>query len=455
MTQTWQEYLAQGRERFRVDVLDLLRIPSISTDPAHAGEVRRGAQWAADRLRRAGIEHVQIMETTGHPVVYGDWLHAPGRPTVLFYGHFDVQPVDPLDLWTSPPFEPVEREGKLFARGAADMKASLLLPAIACEALLATEGTLPVNVKFLWEAEEEIGSPSLPGFIASRTELLACDTAVNADGGNGSPDLPISAIARRGLASIQINVRSAQIDMHSGAGGAAPNSIHALVYILDSMRDAEGRITVPGFYDDVRPLTEQDREQLARYAGSVERLKQSAGFKDFYGEPEFTAYERTVVRPTLEVNGIWGGYQGPGSKTVIPAEAHAKITCRLVPDQRPERIEQLLLDHIRRVAPPQVDVTVEVQPGSSDPYLMPDDHFGLLALDRALAAHTGKEPLHIRWSGTVPVLAMLKKYLDVYTVTLGCTDAGGAVHAPNEFIRMSEFDRMQPAYCLFLKELGR
>lgn len=455
MSELWQRYLTENHDRFLGELLDLLRIPSISTAPEYAGEVRRAAQWTADRLRQAGMEGVRILETEGHPVVYGEWLHAPDKPTLLFYGHFDVQPVDPLNLWTSPPFEPEIRDGRLYARGVADMKSSMLLPIIACEALLRTEGRLPVNVKFLYEAEEEIGSPSLPRFLAQHRDLLACDMAVNADGGNGTADRPVAAIARRGLCGLQINVRSATTDLHSGAGGAAPNSIHALVRILDSMRDAEGRILVEGFYDEVRPLSEADREKIAAGAFMAERMKQNGVIKEFFGEPEFTPYERMVARPTLEVNGIWGGYQGDGVKTVIPCEAHAKITCRLVPDQTPAQIRQRLLDHIRLHAPSAADVSVEVLPGEADPYLMAEGHFGQAALDRTLTALCGRAPVHVRWSGTVPILGMLKRELGVDTVTLGCTDGGGGVHAPNEFLRLEDFRRMQGAYCLFLQEAGK
>lgn len=455
MAERWMEYLEQNRDRFESELLELLRIPSISTDTAYAGEVRRAADWAANRLRQAGIEQVAVMETGGHPVVYGEWLHAPGKPTLLIYGHFDVQPVDPVALWSSPPFEPTIRDSKVFARGAADMKGSLLLPIFACEALLRTEGTLPVNVKFLLEAEEEIGSPSLEPFIAAHRELLACDAALNADGGNGPADRPVAAIARRGLCALQINVRSAKGDLHSGSGGAAPNSIHALVRILDSMRSPDGRILVEGFYDEVRELSEKERAEIAASAGPLEQMKERLGIKDFYGEPGFTPYERTVARPTLEVNGIWGGYQGEGTKTVIPCEAHAKITCRLVANQNPDLIRRKLIAHIERVAPPQVDVTVDSFPGDALPYMMDKGSVAQAALDRALTAMCGQAPLHVRWPGTVPVLSMLKAQLGVDSITLGCTTGGGNVHAPDEFLQLDEFRRMLPIVGRFLQEFGR
>lgn len=455
MTEAWQRYLDQHQDRFLAEFLDLLRIPSISTIPESAGEVRRAAEWTARRLQAASLEHVRIMETGGHPLVYGDWLHAPGRPTLLFYGHFDVQPVDPLDLWNSPPFEPVVEDGRVYARGASDMKGNLLLPVIACEALLQTGGALPVNVKFVMEGEEEVGSPALAPFIAAHHDLLACDVAVSADGGNGTPEEPVAGIGTRGLGSLQINVRTASTDLHSGNGGMAPNSIHALVRLLDSLRDAEGRILVEGFYDEVRPLTDAERRQIAAFPGSLEEYLSRNGIRETFGEPEYTAKERVASRPTLEVNGIWGGYQGAGTKTVIPAEAHAKLTCRLVPDQSPEQLLEKVSAHIRRHTPSYAEVTVEIPPDGADPYMLPGDHPALAALERVLTAMTGKAPTR-RWGGgTVPIMGMLKRELGVETVTMGASQGDERAHAPDEFLRLSNFTRMQRAFCLYLQEMAR
>jgi acetylornithine deacetylase/succinyl-diaminopimelate desuccinylase-like protein len=456
MANSWSDYLEAHQTRFVEELLALLRIPSISTDPSHAADVRRAAEWTAERLCAAGIENVQILETGGHPVVYGDWLHAQGQPTLLIYGHFDVQPADPLELWESPPFEPVIRDGRVYARGASDMKGNLLLPIVACEAFLRTAGRLPVNVKFLFEGEEEIGSPSLERFVAENKDLLTCDMSVCADGGVGSYEEPTVIVGRRGLTALEVHVRSAATDLHSGgAGGLVPNAIHALVRILDSMRDEEGRILVPGFYDQVRPLSDAERAEINAAPFDAETYKANTGIRDFFGEPEYTPLERNAARPTLEVNGIWGGYQGEGTKTVIPCEAHAKITCRLVPDQSPERVRDAVIAHIHRVAPPQVEVRVDTFPGDAAPFVLSPDHPGLAAIERAVADVSAKPPRRVRAGGTVPVTALFQVLLGVGTVTLGASQGDERAHAPNEFLRLDNFARIQRAYGLLLEYVAR
>jgi acetylornithine deacetylase/succinyl-diaminopimelate desuccinylase-like protein len=455
MSGTWQEYLADNQQRFVDELLEFLRIPSVSTDSAYAGDVRNAAQWIAVRMEQAGIEGVQILETDGHPIVYGEWLHAKGQPTLLVYGHFDVQPADPLHLWTNPPFEPTVVDDLVYARGASDMKGNDLLPVIACEALLQTTGTIPVNVKFLFEGEEEIGSPSLEPFISAHQELLACDMVVCADGGVGSKSAPIVNVGRRGLIGLEVHVKSASTDLHSGgAGGIAPNAIHALTHILDSMRDSEGRILVEGFYDDVRPLTDEDRAEIAKYPFDEMDYRLKTGVKAFFGEPEFTPQERNTVRPTLEINGIWGGYQGEGTKTVIPREAFAKITCRLVPDQKPAQIQQLVAAHIRSHAPAEVDVTVTTAPGDAEAYVLDRNHLGLAALEEALTAASDAAPVRVRAGGTVPITAMFKNILGVDTVTLGATLGHDGAHAPNEHYSLSNFARIQGVFCMLFEKIG-
>lgn len=455
MAADWNDFLQEHQSRFLDEFLELLRIPSISTDPAAADDVRRAADWVADRLRQAGMEEVRILETGGHPAVYGEWCGAGGKPTVLIYGHFDVQPVDPLHLWTHPPFEPAVVEDRVYARGATDMKGNLLLPIIACEALLRTEGQLPVNVKFLLEGEEEIGSPHLGPLLQEHRQLLACDVMVSADGGCGTPDRPEVWLGPRGLVALQINVRTADRDLHSGNGGLAPNPIHALVRLLDSMRDGEGRITVAGFYDAVRPLSDAERAEIAAAAPPLAQYRAATGVRGFFGEPGYTPFERASARPTLEVNGIWGGFTGEGIKTVIPCEAHAKITCRLVPDQRPADIREKLLAHIRQHAPAYAEVTVDVLPGEADPYLIPADHPAQKALVRVLTALTGQTPRVTRGFGTVPVMGMVKRILGVETITLGMGQADERGHAPDEFFRLDSFVRGQRAYVMLLHELSR
>ena len=448
-------YLEANQPRFREELLDLLRIPSVSTDPERAGEVRRAAEWVAARLRRAGMTDVRLLETGGHPAVYGEWLGAPGRPTVLVYGHFDVQPADPLHLWTHPPFEPAVVEGRVYARGATDMKGNLLLPIIACEALLQTEGRLPLNVKFLFEGEEEIGSPHLGPVLEQNRDLLACDVMVSADGGMGTPERPEVWLGPRGLVALQIHLRTADRDLHSGNGGLAVNPIHALVRLLDSMRDAEGRVTVAGFYDRVRPLTPAERAEIAAAALPLEEFRRTTGARGFFGEPEYTPWERASARPTLEVNGIWGGFTGPGVKTVIPCEAHAKITCRLVPDQSPAEIREKLVAHILAHTPAYAEVSIEHLPGEADPYLIPPDHPAQRALVRVLTRLTGREPRVTRGFGTVPVMGLVKRVLGAETITLGVGQSDERAHAPDEFLRLASFERGQQAFVMLLAELAR
>ncbi len=335
---TWETYLQEQQPRYQEELLQFLSIPSISALPEHASAVQEAARWVANRLTAAGLENVQTLPTGGHPVVYGEWLHAPGKPTVMIYGHFDTQPADPLELWTSPPFAPEVRDDRVYARGASDDKGNMFVPILAVEALLQTSGALPVNVKFFLEGQEEIGSPQLPAFIARQRDLLACDLVLSADGGQYGEQQPALLIAFKGLAGAQIDVYGASTDLHSGVyGGAVANPIHALAHILDSMRSPEGKILVEGFYDAVVPLSAGDRAAIAAVPFDEQAYKAAIGVDALVAEPGYTPQEHLAGRPTLEVNGIWGGFQGEGTKTVLPNEAHAKITCRLVADQDPLR----------------------------------------------------------------------------------------------------------------------
>src|SRR5688572_355026 len=332
----WHRYLRDNGTRFQEELLDFLRIPSISALPENASEVRAAAEWLARRLTAAGVEGARVLETGGHPVVYGEWIGAPGKPTVLLYGHFDVQPVDPLDEWQTPPFEPTIRDGRVYARGATDDKGNLFLSILAVEALLATTGELPVNVKFLLEGQEEIGSPQLGAFLAANKALFACDVIVSADGGRLGEDPPALIIGTKGICALSIDVRGAKSDLHSGIyGGAVANPLHALAQILSTMRGADGKILVEGFYDDVAPLSEADRARIAAAPFDEAAYKELLGIEDVFGEPGYSTLERAWARPTLEINGMWGGFQGAGMKTVLPAAAHAKVSCRLVADQDP------------------------------------------------------------------------------------------------------------------------
>ena len=452
----WESYLEEHKPRFLEELLDLLRIPSISSLPEHAADVARAAEWTASRLRAAGVEAVRVLPTGGHPVVYGDWLHAPGKPTILIYGHFDTQPVDPLALWSQDPFDPVVRDGRIYARGASDDKGNMLTPILAVEALLRETGSLPINVKFFLEGQEEIGSPQIPAFLREQRALFACDLVVSADSGQWSADQPALQVGNRGLCAVGIDVRGASSDLHSGSyGGAVANPIHALVHILDSMRAPDGRILVEGFYDDVRPLSAEDHAAIAAVPLDETAYMRAVGVDALVGEQGYSALERVWARPTLEVNGIWGGFQGQGTKTVLPNEAHAKITCRLVPDQEPATIAARVVAHAERHAPPGVRVTARALAGSARPYRIPADHWGNLAAADVLRELYGKEPLQIRSGGSVPVCELFQNTLDAYTVgfAFGLEDEG--FHAPNEFFRLSSFERGPLAYARLLQRLAR
>ena len=451
----WENYLTQNRQRFLDELMEFLRIPSISALPAHAAEVQRAAQWVEKRMKDAGIESVRIMPTGGHPVVYGEWLHAHGKPTILIYGHFDTQPVDPLNLWDSPPFEPVIKDGRIYARGASDNKGNLFIPLTVAEAMLKTAAKLPLNLKFFFEGQEEIGSPQLQPFIAAHKDLFSCDMVFSADGGQWSEDHPGLVLGTRGLASVFVDVQGPDHDLHSGTyGGAVANPIHALVRILDSLHDRDGRITVEGFYNKVRPLSSEERAQMARVPYEEAEYLGEPGSVSVFGEPGFSTYERTWARPTLEINGIWGGFQGEGLKTVLPSMAHAKISCRLVADQDPSQIADLVANHIKKVAPPGVKVSFGNRGSGSFPYLIPPDHRGLGIAASVLKDLYGKEPYIIRSGGTIPVNPVFLEHLGAYTVIFGFGLEDERLHSPNEFFRLSSFEKGQKAYGMLWERLG-
>jgi acetylornithine deacetylase/succinyl-diaminopimelate desuccinylase-like protein len=455
MVNDWQHYLAENRDLFLTELLNFLRIPSISSLPEHAADVQKAAQWVAARMQKAGIEQVNIMPTGGHPVVYGQWLNAPGKPTVLIYGHFDTQPVDPLELWNDPPFSAQVKDGRIFARGASDDKGNMLVPILAIEALLKSEGTLPINVKLLFEGQEEIGSPQLPDFIASYKDLLACDLVISADGAQWEEDQPALWLGLKGICALQIDVFGANSDLHSGAyGGAVQNPLHALVQILDSMRSRDGKILVEGFYDRVRPLSDAERQQIAAVPFAEEDYKKQIGVTGLFGEAGYSTLERSWARPTLELNGLYGGFQGAGVKTVLPREAHAKITCRLVAEQDPKEIVELIKTHVRKHTPAGVLVEVQAEGSSSKPYLMPADHPGNEVAKGVLKTLYGKDPYYVRTGGSIPFCSIVLEHLGVYTVNFAFGLPDERAHAPNEFFRIDSFEKGQKAYALLLKRLA-
>jgi acetylornithine deacetylase/succinyl-diaminopimelate desuccinylase-like protein len=451
----WQNFIEERKEKYVSELSDLLSIPSISSLSEHADDVRRAGEWVAERLRKAGMDAVEVMPTGGHPVVYGQWLNAPGKPTVLIYGHFDVQPADPLELWTTPPFEPDIRDERIYARGASDDKGNMLIPIIAVEALLCTDGALPVNLKFLFEGQEEIGSPQLPEFLKINREVFGCDVILNADSGQWSEDQPSLLTSLRGLCGLQLDVTGADSDLHSGMyGGAVQNPIHAMIQILNSMRGSDGRILIEGFYDSVRDLSDAEKAQIDSLPFDEAEFMNRVGVSELFGEAGFSNPERIWTRPTLELNGIWGGFQGEGLKTVLPNKAHAKITCRLVADQDPEHINRLIETHIRKNIPAGVKVDMTPIDSNANPYIMPTDLPGSLAAIEVLSELYGRKPILIREGGSVPILALLLEHLGTHATCFGFGMNDERFHAPDEFFRLKSFELGQRAYCKILHRLG-
>jgi len=448
------QYIREHRERFLDELKEVVSIPSVSTDPRHQANMRRCAEWVAGRLRDLGMGRVEIFPTAGHPVVYGEFLAAgPGTPTVLIYGHYDVQPPDPLDLWQSDPFEPTLRGDNLVARGASDNKGQTMAALKAMEAVVRT-GHLPVNVKFLIEGEEEIGSPSLGEFIAGHKGLLACDFCFNPDAGMIAADLPTITYALRGLAYFELRVYGPAHDLHSGLyGGVVHNPAQALCELIAGMHDGQGRVTLPGFYDKVRPLDVQERAELARLPMGEDFYLQGTGVPVLWGEWGYSPVERTGARPTLEVNGLLAGFTGEGSKTVIPAWAMAKISLRLVPDQDPDEVHQQLLRYLEVNAPPTI--RWEVIPMVGSPASISDRHSpGVQALSQALEAVWGRRPTFKREGGSVPVVAQMQKLLGVDSVLTGFGLPDDNVHAPNEKLHLPTWYRGMEAIVHFLYNLA-
>jgi acetylornithine deacetylase/succinyl-diaminopimelate desuccinylase-like protein len=419
---------------------ELVRIPSISALPEHAPDCRRAAEWIAADLERIGMEHVELAETGGHPIVYADWLHADGAPTVLVYCHYDVQPVDPLDLWTSPPFEPVVVGNRILGRGVADDKGQLHLHLRAIEALLGTRGRLPINLRIVFEGEEESSSVHLDDWLAANRHRLAADFALISDTGFFEGNIPSITIALRGMLYVQIDVTGTDVDLHSGGyGGAVENPANALARIIAGLKDEQGRILVPGFYDDVVELTDQERRRLAELPFDEEAYLARLGLPELHGEAGYTTLERRGARPTLDVNGLWGGFQGEGSKTIIPAHAHAKVSCRLVTAQDPDRIFEALRDHVLAIAPAGIRVDV-TKLGGGHPSLTPIDHPATQAAARALAATFGREPVYIREGGSIPVCATFEQTLGLPVVLLGFDPPDQRAHAPNEWMDLDNYE---------------
>jgi acetylornithine deacetylase/succinyl-diaminopimelate desuccinylase-like protein len=434
-------YLDANASRARDELFDFLRIPSVSARPEHDADTRRAAEWLRDALERIGLK-TTVHETAGHPIVVGEWREAgTGAPTVLVYGHYDVQPAEPLELWESPAFEPTVRDGKLFARGSVDDKGQLFLHVKALEAHLAVHGRLPLNVIVLAEGEEEVGSEHLEAFIAARRDVLACDAVIISDSAMFAPGIPSILSSLRGMAYFQIDVQGPSGDLHSGSyGGAVVNPAMALARILATMHDATGKVAIPGFYDDVRPWSADVLRQMRGLPFDEEHFRAETGAPALGGETGHTVLERLWTRPTCEVNGLLSGYTGEGAKTVLPARAMAKVSCRLVPDQDPQAIEQLMAAHVARVAPEGVTVTVRHLHGGR-PWRA--ELAGPLfdAAREALAAVFGREPVVTGEGGSIPVVGDFERILGTPVLLVGFGLPGENAHAPNEWLSMDNFDR--------------
>jgi acetylornithine deacetylase/succinyl-diaminopimelate desuccinylase-like protein len=433
------QMLATNESRYLRELAEFVAIPSISTDPARAGDVRRAAGWVAERLRRAGHPDVSVWETSRHPAVFGCSNHAPGAPTVLIYGHMDVQPPDPIEAWTSPPFVLTERNGRLYGRGVSDDKASMLLPILAAEAFFATGTQPPVNLRFLFEAEEEIGSPNLPELVRTHRDALGCDVVLSADGAMWRADVPCITVSARGLASLAFTVRGPRKDLHSGRhGGGVANPLHAAAELVASLH-AGGMVAVEGFYDDVEPIEPALLRGLDRLSFDEAQYLTEVGARAPFGEPGFSTLARQWYRPTLEVNGFYGGYQGPGSKTVLPSEAHVKITCRLVPGQQPEAVVTKVRRHLERRCPPGVSLIIETEGHGAPAYRVSPDSRAVRAAADTLALVFGKQPDVVGMGGTVPIVTTFRGLLGVDTVFFSFSTADEDIHAPNEFYRPERF----------------
>ena len=448
------EFLQGSREKSLGELNEWLRIPSVSAKSEHRADTASAAEWLANRMRDAGLQTVEIVPTAGHPVVLGEWRGAPsGAPTLLVYGHYDVQPPEPLDEWHTPPFEPTVRDGKLFARGSVDDKGQVYLHLKAVEAHLANGGALPVNVIFCVEGEEEIGSPNLAAFLARNAGRLKCDAVMISDTTMFAPGLPSITIGLRGLAYMEIRVQGPQSDLHSGVyGGAVVNPANALAKIISQLHDENGRVTVPGFYDRVRELSADERAAIAGLPFEEETLRAEVGAAALGGEKGYSALERVWARPTLDVNGLLSGYTGEGAKTVLPGRAMAKVSMRLVPDQDFKEVERLFTSHVLSLAPPGVRVEVEALHGGQPWYAEPSGPL-FDAAKRALARAFGREPVTIREGGSIPIVQAFQETLGAPVVLIGFGLPGENAHAPNEWMSVDNFHRGAEAIAALYDEL--
>jgi acetylornithine deacetylase/succinyl-diaminopimelate desuccinylase-like protein len=449
---------ARGQQaRFLEELKSLLRIPSISTLPEHKGDVRLAAESLAQEMERIGLEHVRVIETSGHPLVYGDWLHAAGKPTCLAYGHYDVQPPDPLDEWLTPPFEPTERNGNLYARGAVDDKGQMYMHLKAQEAMLqAPGGKLPINVRLLLEGEEEVGGEGIAWFVREHPDQLQADFALVSDTEMFAPGLPTLVVGLRGMIYTELEAVGAQTDLHSGIyGGAAPNPFIALAQVIAALKDPQGRILIPGFYDQVAAPSADELKAWKRLPFDEDHYRTSEiGSRELTGEPGFSVQERTWARPTMDVHGMPGGFIGAGAKTVIPAKATAKISFRLVPGMHPQEVYAQYKTYVESLQPKGIELRVRLI-HSGEPIVVKTDNPYIQAATRALHQVFGKETVFIRSGGSIPIVGDFERYLKIPTVMMGFGLPDDNLHAPNEKFHIANFHRGIESIILFFEELGR
>jgi acetylornithine deacetylase/succinyl-diaminopimelate desuccinylase-like protein len=448
-------YYEQHRAEYLEDLKAFLRIPSISTDPDHKDDIRRAAEFALAQLKKAGMENAHLIEGEGNPLVYGEWLGAAGKPTLLLYGHYDVQPADPLEEWKSPPFEPDIRNDNIYARGAVDDKGQVLILIKAVEALTKQNGRLPINVKFLLEGEEEVGGEHIESFVKSKPPLLASDAAVICDTEMFAPEMPTLCVGLRGIVYGEIHVQAARQDLHSGVyGGAAPNPLQALAEIITTLKDKDGRIHIPGFYDRVEAPSAKEKEAWARLPfNEAEYLEKEIGSKSLTGEPGYDVFERTWARPTFEVHGIKGGFIGEGAKTVIPAKAVAKISTRLVAYQKPEEAIEQIRAAVNAACPKGVSVEFKVIHQAEPSLVNPDNHFIHVSAE-AMKQSFGKDTVYIRSGGSIPIVGVFLDALGIPSVMMGFGLPDDNLHAPNEKFHLPNFYRGIEAVAKYLEMLG-
>jgi len=448
-------YIKENETRYIDELKSFLRLPSISALPENNKDMQTTAVFVADKLKSAGLSKVTVYQTEGHPIVYGEWLGAPGKPTILVYGHYDVQPIDPIELWDSAPFEPVIKDNKIFARGATDDKGQLYVHIKSVEAFFKNTGALPLNIKFIIEGEEEVGSPNLDKFIMDNKDLLKCDAVLISDTSLFAPGLPTLTYALRGLCYMEVEVTGPDRDLHSGTyGGAVANPINVLTEMIAKLHDKNGRVTIPGFYDDVLKLSKKERDNFKKLHFSEREYKKSIGVKELEGEKGYTTLERTWARPTLDCNGIVGGWTGAGAKTIIPSKASAKISMRIVAYQDPKKIEKLFIKYIKQIAPKSVSVKIQSLHGG-DAVITPLENKATIAASNAMEKAFGKKTVYMREGGSIPVVATFATVLKAPSVLMGLGLDSENLHSPNEHFDLRHFMLGILSSAYFIEEFSK